>query len=111
VVLIPYRRFFQSGIAIRCLEREIPVVGPAGSSLEDLYGSDSALLVTHVDDWTRAVEHAITSGRDEAVAAAKLWWTRSRAAWREWELANVHCPGRSPTQCGPYRTANPPDAR
>jgi GT2 family glycosyltransferase len=84
VVLIPYRRFFQSGIAIRCLEHGIPVVGPARSSLEDLYGSNSPLLVTHPDDWARAVAHALSGGREEAVAAAGRWWTRARAAWSDW---------------------------
>jgi hypothetical protein len=83
VVLIPYRRFFQSGIAIRCLEHGTPVVGPAGSSLEDLYGPDSALLVAHDHDWARAVEHAVARGRAEAAAAAGQWWVHSRAAWSE----------------------------
>jgi GT2 family glycosyltransferase len=84
VVLISYGRFFQSGIAIRCLEHGTPVVGPAGSSLEDLYGSNSPLLVHDLDDWPRAVGHAINGGRTEAVAAAGRWRSHAHAAWNEW---------------------------
>jgi GT2 family glycosyltransferase len=84
VVLISYGRFFQSGIAIRCLEHGTPVVGPAGSSLEDLYGSNSPLLVHDRDDWPRAVGHAINGGRTEAVAAAGRWRSHAHAAWNEW---------------------------
>jgi hypothetical protein len=84
VVLISYGRFFQSGIAIRCLEHGTPVVGPAGSSLEDLYGSNSPLLVHDRYDWPRAVAHAINRGRAEAVAAAGRWRSHAHAAWNEW---------------------------
>ncbi len=84
-VLIPYGRFFQSGIAIRCLEHGTPVVGPAGSSLEDLYGAESPLLVHHRDDWPRAVTHAVSSGREQATAAARQWRTQVEVAWAHWK--------------------------
>jgi GT2 family glycosyltransferase len=83
-VLIPYGRFFQSGIAMRCLERATAVVGPAASSLEDLYGSTSALLVHDRDDWSRAVACAITDGPERISAAARRWRTHAEAAWSDW---------------------------
>lgn len=84
VVLIPYRRFYQSGIAMRCLERSVPVVGPAGSSLDELFGPDSKLLVQGPGDWTRAVGHALTNGTAEASAAGTRWRARCEQAWQTW---------------------------
>jgi hypothetical protein len=44
VVLIPYRRFYQSGVAIRALEQDVPVVGPRASVLSEIFGAESSLL-------------------------------------------------------------------
>lgn len=66
VVLIPYKRFFQSGVAIRSLENGTPVVGPRGTVLDELLGKSSPLL-TGTDDaeWTEAISYALAiSGRD-----------------------------------------------
>lgn len=59
-VLIPYKRFFQSGIAIRCLELGTPVVGPRASSLLTLMTNRSELLAADTPaSWSRAIENAI----------------------------------------------------
>ena len=58
VVLIPYSRFYQSGIAIRALENNRVTVGPADSSLADILGADSPCLV-HDADWVGAVRQAL----------------------------------------------------
>jgi hypothetical protein len=84
VVLVPYRRFFQSGVAIRCLEHGTPVVGPADTSLEELYGGGSPLLVRDPDDWVRAVHRALASGGDEALIAGRAWRTRCEQEWSGW---------------------------
>lgn len=84
VVLIPYKRFFQSGIAIRCLEYGIPVVGPRDSSLSDLLGEESPLLVRD-SDWKRSVEFATSaSGREAALQAAYSWHARAGRDWKNW---------------------------
>jgi hypothetical protein len=83
-VLIPYRRFYQSGIAFRCLEQGTPAVGPAGSSLDEIYGPDSPLLVRGPDDWCRAISHAVSLGRAEAVEAGRIWRARASRAWSDW---------------------------
>ena len=64
-VLIPYRRFYQSGIAVRSLEVGTPFIGPAGSSLGDL-GADPA----HLPDSTS----------DDAAVRARRWAAAVRAA-------------------------------
>jgi glycosyltransferase involved in cell wall biosynthesis len=84
VVLVPYRRFFQSGVAIRCLEHGTPVVGPADTSLEELYGGRSPLLVRDPDDWVRAVHRALAEGGHEAVTAGRAWRTRCEQEWSGW---------------------------
>jgi glycosyltransferase involved in cell wall biosynthesis len=40
VIVIPYRKYWQSGVAIQALEREIPVVGAPTSFLLTLLGDD-----------------------------------------------------------------------
>jgi GT2 family glycosyltransferase len=82
-VVIPYKRFFQSGVAFRALESAVPVVGVNGSSLDDLFGSDSGLLVSPGQKWSDAVQVAIRSGRSQAEAAARSWRARCVEAWRK----------------------------
>lgn len=91
VVLIPYTRFFQSGVAIRCLENGVPLVGPANSSLGDLLGADSRWLVKS-DDWLPSIHAAIESSaavvaQRRAIAvdheAVTAWsrWLQARGAY------------------------------
>lgn len=86
VVVIPYRLFFQSNVAIRSLELGVPFVGPRKSSLADLIGSDSSWLaesdVEH--SWPRAVESAIESTGDESAAAGIAWRNHAIESWRSW---------------------------
>jgi hypothetical protein len=83
VVLIPYRRFFQSGVAIRCLEMGTPVVGPRASSLESLLRQESRWLVGD-ESWTRAVEAAIYSDPEEIYQIALGAYTHVLEQWRNW---------------------------
>ncbi|WIB36517.1 MULTISPECIES: glycosyltransferase [unclassified Curtobacterium] len=64
-VLIPYRRFYQSGIAVRCLELGTPVVGPADSSLSALLRSAPSLLAgSRHEEWVRAVQSGLDMPRE-----------------------------------------------
>lgn len=85
VVLIPYTRFYQSGVAIRCLENNVPFVGPKNSSLKSLVGSDSSLLAgsSHAD-WLCSIDYAIRDGRAEARRASISYESSTRAAWSLW---------------------------
>lgn len=88
-LIIPYKRFYQSGIAIRALEQSVPVVGRADTSLRDLYGAESPLLVKEnggsqnpdVDAWARSLEFALSKGQAEASCALKLYHERATRDW------------------------------
>ncbi|MFD0924691.1 glycosyltransferase [Williamsia deligens] len=82
VVLIPYRKFFQSGVAVRCLELGVPFVGPDETSLMDLTGSDSQLLAGSRADWLRAVRFAHAQGRIGADERADRYRREADRAWR-----------------------------
>lgn len=79
-VVLPYDRYFQSGIAVRCLEQGVPVVGRSHPFLIELFGSDWPGLVED-GDWRGAVDRA------RAVAAADLaerraqYWSRCVSEW------------------------------
>jgi GT2 family glycosyltransferase len=91
-IVVPYKRFYQSGIAIRALEAGTPIVGRSSSSLADLYGSSSKLLVrddsdgdvTGAEPWSSAVRHAIGFGRAETLSAAGDVFDRTVSDWRQW---------------------------
>ena len=90
-ILIPYKRFYQSGIAVRALERAVPIVGRAGTSLRELYGPQSRLLVPEtgaapgteqeVEAWAAAVEHALEHGRTEAALSAQRFHEEATRGW------------------------------
>ncbi|WP_307092913.1 hypothetical protein [Arthrobacter sp. B2I5] len=90
-IIIPYKRFYQSGIAIRALEQAVPIVGRAGTSLRDLYGPDSRLLVTEsgeqrdtpIDGWLSAIDYALRQGRTEAALAGKLFHEDASKGWAD----------------------------
>jgi glycosyltransferase involved in cell wall biosynthesis len=84
-VVIPYKNFFQSGIAIRALELGVPFVGPRDSVLADMVGADSRLLVDGgKQSWVRAVENALRSDQRDVLAAGMRWRSINVAAWKEW---------------------------
>ncbi|AZZ51155.1 hypothetical protein C1I64_03255 [Rathayibacter festucae DSM 15932] len=88
-ILIPYRRFYQSGIAMRALECRVPFVGPSESSLADLYGPASPLLVApgdaqNVSAWWDAIRAAGAASPDELDAAAHVASRQVARAWESW---------------------------
>lgn len=92
VILIPYVRFYQSGIAIRALESNTPIVGRAETSLADLYGRNSRLLVAgdpttgvvNEQSWVEAVRYALAEGRGEAAQAAVAYHSVAVSEWKAW---------------------------
>lgn len=91
-ILIPYKRFYQSGIAVRALEWGTPVVGRAGTSLDTLYGEGSQLLVKEegnngyvdVAAWREAISYAIAGGALEACEASRQHFKEVVADWESW---------------------------
>jgi hypothetical protein len=61
VVLIPYSRYYQSGIAIRALEEGTPVIGAAHPFLTALWGEHYPGLVSggSVDAWLSAIRRVL----------------------------------------------------
>lgn len=97
VVLVPYRRVFQSGVAVRALELGTPFVGPRVSAHQALYPDLPELLVDTEGDvetrtlaWTTAIRAAISAPRAEITAARELAAGLARAGWAEL----VRSPGR-----------------
>lgn len=82
VVVIPYKRFYQSGVAIRSLEWETPVVGPAGTSMDQLLGYGSRLLAR--EEWTSAIKYATSSAGAEVRSTAAKWYRHSSESWGRW---------------------------
>lgn len=83
-VVVPYRRFFQSGIAVRSLELGTPAVGPADSSIADLYPDDRYLASESVGSWCRAIDAASRADRRETRELAVRADRACRAAWSAW---------------------------
>jgi hypothetical protein len=68
-VVLPYDRYWQSGIAVRALEAGVPVVGTPTSFLKELFGSDNPGLVQSASDpgaWADVVEAVEAEWSDQA---------------------------------------------
>jgi hypothetical protein len=79
-VLLPYERYFQSGIAVRCLESGAPVVGARHPFLEALFGETWPGLVDD-DDWIAAAERVAAVPAATVLALRADYWRRCVAAW------------------------------
>lgn len=89
VVLLPYRRYFQSGITIRSLEQGTLTVGPRTSFAESVFGADSPVLIDQgagVYAWLEAI--AAAAGQDPAIAHAR-YVAECDSSWRDFLLAGL----------------------
>lgn len=83
VVLLPYRYYFQSGVALRALEAGVPVVGRRTGFLTSVFGADFPGVVKNWDepaDWLAAVV-AASSARAEQMRAAADYAARGATEW------------------------------
>jgi glycosyltransferase involved in cell wall biosynthesis len=74
VVLLPYRMYFQSGVAVRALEIGVPVVGSQSGFLSSIFGTNFPGAINQSaepNDWLAAIEAAISSRSLQLEAAAK----------------------------------------
>jgi glycosyltransferase involved in cell wall biosynthesis len=84
VVLLPYRYYFQSGVALRALEAGVPVVGRRTGFLTSVLGADFPGAVDDWDDpgsWLAAVE-AAAHARSDQIGAATAYSSRGAAEWQ-----------------------------
>ncbi|MGY4712359.1 glycosyltransferase [Mycolicibacterium sp. CBM1] len=85
VVLLPYRYYFQSGVALRALEAGVPVVGRRTGFLESVLGVAFPGGVDEWDDpssWLAAVEAAVNATSDQLSSAA-AYSIRGTQEWRK----------------------------
>lgn len=85
VVLLPYRHYFQSGVAIRALEAGVPVVGRRSGFLTSILGADFPGAVADWDNpwsWLAAIEEAAEFGAQQ-LQAATAYSQLGASRWRE----------------------------
>ncbi|WP_125776228.1 hypothetical protein [Antribacter gilvus] len=61
-LVLPYARFYQSGVAVRALEHGVPVVARRHPHLEELFGASWPGFVED-EDWPAAVRRALSLSR------------------------------------------------
>ncbi len=84
-VLLPYKHYFQSGVALRALEAGVPTVGRSTGFLTSILGANFPGAVDNWNDpdsWLQAVL-AATSAREGQIRSAADYSERAAAAWRE----------------------------
>ncbi|MFB6489479.1 hypothetical protein P2A57_22815 [Xanthomonas perforans] len=92
-VLIPYSRYWQSGIAVRALERGVSVVGASNGFLTELLGEDAGTIVSDTIDpsaWLTAALAAVGTSRREIAQAAFTYHHRASAAWQAFVAERRH---------------------
>jgi hypothetical protein len=80
-IVIPYDLFFQSGVAVRCLELGVPVVARRHEHIIELFGHDWPGIVDDPMDWPDAIVRALAI--DTTAIQARRAAVRSRVL-REW---------------------------
>ena len=86
VVLIPYSRFYQSGIAVRALELGVPVVGPRHPFLMDLLGAQWPGLISteHGSSaWAEAISE-VTRCAAELSSLSAAFRDRCEREWADY---------------------------
>ncbi|WP_241483851.1 hypothetical protein [Rhodococcoides fascians] len=91
VVVVPYKRFYQSGIAVRCVELGVPFVGPSVGSLIDLVGEGSELLVKS-NEWCSAVAEALKYDRSAMSEVLSRYAMATKSDWNEWHRTATGLP-------------------
>jgi glycosyltransferase involved in cell wall biosynthesis len=94
-VLLPYRRYWQSGIAIRALEAGVPVVGASTPFLRELVGESNACLVKECGDsaaWLAAIDAALASPRHRIEGLRLTYQEKVDRSWRAYIGPSVKWP-------------------
>lgn len=97
VVLLPYQRVYQSGIAVRAAEMGTPVVGHADTNITEMFGADWPGLVRTQDRnaWMAAIGAVVNHDRGDIAARLTAWKTQVTADWAA--LCDESGWSRSPT--------------
>ena len=82
-VVIPYDLFFQSGVAVRCLESGVPVVAPQHEHIAQLYGQEWTGTVRGESDWYDALVRALAVDTEEIRSRHRQVAQEILGAWQE----------------------------
>jgi hypothetical protein len=82
-VILPYSRFYQSGVAVRCLELGTPVVAPGEQQIRDLFGETWPGIVREENDWVEATLRAASVGRAAVLGLRERALARSVSEWQQ----------------------------
>jgi hypothetical protein len=92
-LLVPYQRFWQSGVAVRAVERGCPAVGLADSHVGEVQPGANWLVPGVADEpagtraveaWWEALERALLAPSDLVHQQAVAYYEAGRAAWCSW---------------------------
>jgi hypothetical protein len=85
-VVLPYARFYQSGVAVRCLELGTPVAAHGEQQIRELFGDTWPGIVREEGDWVDAVfraaavpRAAVLGRRDRALDQCVSQWQHTIA--------------------------------
>jgi hypothetical protein len=81
-VIIPYDLFFQSGVAVRCLEVGVPIVAPFHEHIVQLYGDDWVGVVRDEAGWHNALAAALAVDAAAIFARRRHLAQTTSCAWR-----------------------------
>lgn len=85
-ILIPYRRFYQSGIAARALETAVPVIGRE-RELAAMTGRDYPFLIRppySLEDWVDGIRTALSSNGTALDSIRETIAVRALKSWENW---------------------------
>lgn len=82
-IVIPYSRFYQSGVATRCLEMGTPVLAPKHEHIAQLFGDDWPGMVVESDGWARALTVVLNLRRGQISTRARLAREGVVDSWRQ----------------------------
>ncbi len=87
LVVIPYKRFYQSGIATRCLEKWTPFIGPPNSSLIDMAAGHSELTAER--SWSDAFRAGLATDKSIVGEWLGLFQKRTDKDWQDWHAIAI----------------------
>ncbi|MDJ0455359.1 hypothetical protein [Gordonia amicalis] len=81
LLVIPYSRFYQSGVAVRALECCVPIVAPKHEHICELYGVDWPGLVDSSRGWHEAALHVLDCETEALERRGKELMRVTRTSW------------------------------
>jgi hypothetical protein len=85
-VIVPYREFYASNVAVRALEVGTPVVAPTHTAIAKAWGVDWVGTVA-ADGWTAALDRATAVPTADITARHAMAWSVATGEWAQWAAA------------------------